>query len=95
MLRTLVKKMKNEQPKIKPHGGQMLRLHNALSGGEWLTLVELRNLTAISSLSSLSAVLRQLRKPEHGNCKIEKRRRGAESRGLYEYRLIPGGEDRS
>ena len=70
-----------------PEGAtQIERVHNALKGGAWLTLPELHELTG-DPVSSISAQIRHLRKPEHGSHVIEKRRRGESRRGLYEYCL--------
>ena len=73
----------DEQPK----SGQILRVFNALRSGVWLTLVELHEQTH-DPISSISAQIRHLRKPEHGAHIIKKRRRGAAERGLFEYRLF-------
>jgi hypothetical protein len=70
-----------------PEGTQLGRVFAALQGGRWLTLPELHNLTG-DPVSSISAQIRHLRKPEHGSHTIGKRRRGESRRGLYEYRLI-------
>ena len=74
-----------------PEGTQLTRVHNALKGGEWLTLIELHKLTG-DPVSSISAQIRHLRKPEHGFHTIEKRRRGESRRGLFEYKLNDGPE---
>lgn len=71
-----------------PEGTQIERVLRALKGGAWLTLPELHTLTS-DPVSSISAQMRHLRRPEHGSHVIEKRRRGASERGLYEYRLVP------
>jgi hypothetical protein len=70
-------------------GTQLLRVLNALKSGAWLTLPELHTATS-DPISSISAQIRHLRKPEHGSYTIKKRRRGAAERGLYEYRLEGG-----
>lgn len=73
-------------------GTQLLRVLNALKGGEWLTLPELNKVTG-DPVSSISAQIRHLRKPEHGSHTIKKRRRGAAERGLFEYRLVAAGKE--
>lgn len=70
-----------------PEGTQIGRVFAALEGGAWLTLPELNELTG-DAVSSISAQIRHLRKPEFGSHTIIKRRRGAAERGLYEYRLL-------
>jgi hypothetical protein len=67
---------------------QIDRVLSALQGGAWLTLPELHELTG-DPVSSISAQIRHLRKPEHGSHTIKKRRRGESRRGLFEYRMTP------
>ena len=69
------------------NGTQLQRVHNALKSGAWLTLPEIHAITN-DPVSSISANIRHLRKPEHGTHNIKKRRRGAAERGLFEYKLI-------
>ena len=58
-----------------------------VSGGGWITLRELAELTAYAE-SSVSAQLRRLRKPRFGGFVIEKRRRPASgTNGTWEYRI--------
>lgn len=71
-------------------GTQIGRVFAALKGAAWLTLPELYTITG-DPISSISAQIRHLRKPEHGSHTIKKRRRGASERGLYEYRLSDAG----
>src|SRR5579859_1831213 len=62
-----------------------------LSAGEcntWLTLQEIERLTRYPQ-SSISAQLRHLRKAAFGSYRVEKRRRGNERRGLWEYLVLP------
>lgn len=54
--------------------------------GTWLTLREIWQLTKHGE-SSISAQLRNLRKPKYGSYLVEKRRRGEPGRGLWEYRV--------
>ncbi len=58
----------------------------AREDGGWLTLRELELLTHAPQ-ASISAQLRHLRKPQFGSWIVEKRRRGAPERGVWEYRL--------
>jgi hypothetical protein len=73
--------------------GQLLRVFQALTAasflGEWLTLGEIRARTGDPE-ASISAQLRHLRKPRFGSHTVEKRRRGEEGRGLWEYRMGNG-----
>ena len=55
------------------------------SGG-WLTLGEIAELTAYSE-ASVSAQLRNLRKPKFGGYVVEKRRRRYRGAGQWEYRM--------
>jgi hypothetical protein len=70
-----------------PMSGQLLRVFRALESEAWLTLPEIHSQTQ-DPVSSISAQIRHLRKPEHGSHIIKKRRRGAAERGLFEYRLF-------
>jgi hypothetical protein len=55
------------------------------SGG-WLTLCEIAELTAFSE-ASVSAQLRNLRKPKYGGYMVEKRRRRCRGAAQWEYRI--------
>lgn len=68
--------------------GQILRVYEAMRGGDWLTLDELSG-AADAPAASVSAQLRHLRKPRFGGFTVEKRSRGDRSHGLWEYRLTP------
>lgn len=52
----------------------------------WLTLGEIAELTAFSE-TSVSAQLRNLRKPKFGGYVVEKRRRRCRGTGQWEYRV--------
>ncbi len=67
--------------------GQILRIFNLMSDGQYRTLREISDATGDGE-SSVSAQLRNLRKDSFGNHTILKRRRGDLSRGLFEYRLV-------
>jgi hypothetical protein len=71
---------------------ETLRLHLQLAGnaGVWQTLAELREITGWGE-ASISAQIRNLRKPAHGSHIIEKRRRvdaDAPMGFCWEYRMM-------
>ncbi len=68
--------------------GQILRIFNFMAPGEWRTLREIESKTG-DPQASISAQLRHLRKDRWGGHQVEKRRRGDEHQGLFEYKLIP------
>lgn len=55
--------------------------------GKWRTLAEIRSTINRGSEASISARLRDLRKPKFGGYAVQRRRRGAATRGLHEYRV--------
>ena len=55
--------------------------------GVWRTLQEIADELKIPEASA-SARLRDLRKVRFGSNRVERRRRGAEKRGLFEYRVV-------
>lgn len=63
--------------------GQLLRVFARLSDGSWHTLRDLAA-SAGGSEASVSARLRDLRKPQYGKREVHRRRI---SGGLYEYRI--------
>ena len=67
--------------------GQLLRIFELMSDGRWRTLAEIEQATA-DPQASISAQLRNLRKPRFGNYNIDKRRRGESTSGLFEYQLL-------
>ena len=67
--------------------GQLLRVFDLMKDSRWRTLGEIANVTRDPE-SSISAQLRHLRKEKWGSHTVEKRRRGDESIGLFEYKLI-------
>ena len=69
--------------------GQIKRIYDLMRDGRWRTLSEIEFITG-DPQASISAQLRNLRKPEFGSHKVEKRRRGEPTHGLWEYRLIEG-----
>ena len=67
--------------------GQIKRVYDLMIDGRWRTLGEIAQETHDPE-ASISAQLRHLRKPRFGSHLVDKRRRGDEKRGLYEYKLI-------
>jgi hypothetical protein len=63
--------------------GQLLRIYEAIKGGQWMTLGEIEAITG-DPQPSISAQLRHLRKQRFGSHKIERRH---VEHGLYQYRL--------
>lgn len=68
-------------------GDQATRVWAVVRDGQWRTLAELAA-AADAPEASVSARLRDFRKAAWGAHAVERRRRGAESRGLFEYRLV-------
>lgn len=68
--------------------GQLGRIFELMEDGQWRTLAEIA-IETVSPESSVSAQLRNLRKPENGAHTIERRVKGDRSQGLFEYKLIP------
>lgn len=68
---------------------QIGKVLEAVQDGQWHTLRELSERTDAPE-ASVSAQLRNLRKPKHGGYTIERRRAAGvpEQCGLYEYRLV-------
>jgi hypothetical protein len=62
-------------------------IRDLMGDGKWRTLSEIEQITGYPS-PSVSAQLRHLRKPRFGSFIVEKRRKGKETTGLYEYRLL-------
>ena len=65
---------------------QMRRVFVAMVSGEWRTLGEIAAQTKDPE-ASVSARLRDFRKPKFGTWIVKRRRRGDPSDGLFEYRL--------
>ena len=68
--------------------GQILRVYELMADGVWRTLPEIAAATGDPE-ASISAQLRHLRKDRFGAHDVEKRRRGLETSGLWEYKLEP------
>jgi hypothetical protein len=68
---------------------QLVRTFELMRDGHWRTLEDIATITG-DPHASVSARLRDLRKPRFGGYGVEKRRRTAAS-GTFEYRLKLGG----
>ena len=67
--------------------GQIKRIYKLMRDGKWRTLSEIETQTGDHE-ASISAQLRNLRKPQFGSHVVEKQRRGERTSGLFEYRLL-------
>lgn len=77
--------------------GQQERVARVMADGRWRTLGEIQaeieaRFDTHDPQASLSARLRDLRKPKFGGHTVDRRRRGEGKRGLFEYRLLPTDE---
>ena len=70
--------------------GQFMRVRRLVleSYPLWFTLRELSDALGYPE-ASISARLRDLRKPRFGEHDVQRRRRGAGKRGQFEYRVLP------
>ena len=66
--------------------GQTHRVFDLMRDGEWRTLAEIEE-TTHDPQASISARLRDLRKHKFGGFNVQRRHRGNQNRGLYEYRV--------
>jgi len=66
---------------------QLGRVWNAMQDSRWRTLHEIAGITGDPE-ASISARLRDLRKPRFGAYVVERNRRGEAERGIFEYRLL-------
>ena len=66
--------------------GQLKRIFDLMKDNQWRTLSEIAAITKDHE-ASISAQLRHLRKPKHGNHTVDKRPRGHREQGLFEYKL--------
>lgn len=62
------------------------RVKYLMLDGQWRTFAEIKKAVG-GSESSISARLRDLRKSRYGGWTVNRRRRGDEKRGLYEYQV--------
>src|SRR4029078_742581 len=67
-------------------GAQLLRVKTLMLDGQWRTLGEIENVLG-DPQASVSARLRDLRKPKFGSYNVVRRRRGLPTHGLFEYRI--------
>jgi len=65
---------------------QLAKVLDVMQSYKWITLQEIAALTHAPQ-ASVSAQLRNLRKPKFGNYTVDKRVRGDRTDGLYEYNL--------
>jgi hypothetical protein len=72
---------------------QLERVRRLMQDGEWRTLPEIADITG-DPLQSISARLRDLRKERFGGHTVNRRRRGPERYGLFEYQLAMNEEKR-
>ncbi|MHA1968839.1 MAG: hypothetical protein ACW964_13675 [Candidatus Hodarchaeales archaeon] len=90
--RTLPEPMRFDGPEYSPKldqirlTGQIKRIYDLMIDSRWRTLGEIAQET-YDPEASISAQLRHLRKARFGAHIVEKRRRGDEKQGLYEYKL--------
>lgn len=69
--------------------GQAKRVFDLMRDGRWRTLSEIQNATGGSdSEAGISARLRDFRKAPWGSHTVNRRRRGEDTKGLFEYQLI-------
>lgn len=71
---------------------QLDRVWSVVQDGAWRTLAEIAQACGEPTIpeASISARLRDLRKPKFGRREVERRRRGEPDRGLHEYRVLEG-----
>jgi hypothetical protein len=69
-------------------GAQLQRVFNVMRDGSWRTYYEIAAITG-DPVQSVSARVRDLKKPRFGSRTIERRRRG--TGGTWEYRLVVDG----
>lgn len=67
-------------------GKQSRKVYDLMVDGEWRTLGEIESATGAPQ-ASISARLRDFRKPRFGGFTVERRRRGDPKDGLFEYQL--------
>lgn len=72
-------------------GSQLERIKNFMLDGTWRTASEIAHFTGLPESADLTKQLRHLRYIEHGQHRVNRRRRGDVSRGLYEYQVLAAG----
>jgi hypothetical protein len=68
---------------------QLEKVKALMLDGAWRTLEEIQDATGVRSSASVSARIRDLRKPRFGRYLVERRRVVG---GLFEYRVAPGAD---
>lgn len=68
---------------------QLKRVKALMSDGQWRTLAEI-SASVGDPQASVSARLRDLRKPRWGSMTVERKYK---SRGLFQYRVLPGAAE--
>ena len=73
--------------------GQLVRVWAIISDGQWKTLNEIREsilfrFSQYDSEAGISARLRDFRKDRFGGWVVIRRRRGPDTKGLWEYRIL-------
>lgn len=66
---------------------QLTRVFALMSDARWRTLAEIAEIVG-DPPASVSARLRDLRKPKFGGYEVERRRRANPYKGIHEYRLL-------
>ncbi len=66
--------------------GQLAKVYNLMKDGRWRTLGEIESLID-EPQASISARLRDFRKPRFNSHTVDRRPRGDRENGLFEYRL--------
>jgi len=69
-------------------GTLLEQVKDLMADGEWRTLEEIRDTLGRGSEASISARLRDLRKPKFGAHETDRRRCGDPADGLWEYRVF-------
>ena len=69
-------------------GKQSRRVFDVVKDGHWRTLEEIGEATGDRSTASISARLRDFRKPQFGSFTVNRRARGERSNGLFEYQVV-------
>jgi hypothetical protein len=64
-----------------------------MKDGCWRTLSEIRTVIQRGTEASISARLRDFRKEKFGGFKVERRHRGEETNGLWEYSLVLASQE--
>ena len=69
-------------------GRQALAVMRVMKDGEWRTLREIVEAIGGGSEAGVSARLRDFRKAAYGSHVVNRRRRGDESKGVFEYQVV-------